>query len=67
MEVELANMADQEPLMSSRQEAEVTRRDIVEDKEDNKPTRFVWLLTVSAGISGLLFGCRYCLKVLSFY
>jgi SP family myo-inositol transporter-like MFS transporter 13 len=56
-------MADQadEPLIArgheSHQDIGPIDRD---DREDNlrQPGLFVWLLTFSAGISGLLFGCE---------
>jgi MFS transporter, SP family, solute carrier family 2 (myo-inositol transporter), member 13 len=55
-------MADQvdEPLIAHSHES---RQD--DDQEDHLegdlrgPGLFVWLLTFSAGISGLLFGCEY--------
>lgn len=33
--------------------------DVLLEKNLRHPGLYVWLLTVAAGISGLLFGCRY--------
>lgn len=59
----------QEPLISNRDPDD--REDVLDDAEDegaaspagsrhasrSSPGLFMWLLTFSAGISGLLFGC----------
>jgi hypothetical protein len=54
-------MADQaqEPLMRDEEvdEDELDTTGALEDGPQ-KPNLFVWLLTLSAGISGLLFGCK---------
>lgn len=36
-----------------------SRRSSAHEDPSVTPTLFVWLLTFSAGISGLLFGCKY--------
>ena len=57
------DMADraQEPLMGGDDHDydDATRDETTNEHEDltSTPTLFVWLLTFSAGISGLLFGC----------
>jgi hypothetical protein len=62
----MADAADQ-PLMGQqpgddgRLSEDVDLPDVVPMPEKNlgQPGIYVWLLTFSAGISGLLFGCRY--------
>lgn len=61
----MADTADQ-PLMGQRPEEEdphseeldVPDVSLLLEKNLGQPGLFVWLLTFSAGISGLLFGCR---------
>jgi hypothetical protein len=56
----------EEPLMSSEVDGDENETvvngldDVISnaDGSDGPPGAFVWLLTVSAGISGLLFGCK---------
>lgn len=62
--IALSNMADtaEEPLMAGRAEDENDEVDLGDvslllEKNLKHPGIFVWLLTFSAGISGLLFGC----------
>jgi SP family myo-inositol transporter-like MFS transporter 13 len=40
------------------EEADVPDVSLLLEKNVGQPGLFVWLLTFSAGISGLLFGCR---------
>ncbi len=59
----------EDPLIASSREADADADDLHEDgdahrtmskQSDNSPPGlFIWLLTFSAGISGLLFGCEY--------
>ncbi len=62
----MANAVDT-PLISHQEDdtADDTQSEI-SDAEDTviewpagRPGLFIWLLTLSAGISGLLFGCKY--------
>lgn len=64
--IALASMADsaEQPLMAHRDEEEDEHEDVdlsdvdlLLEKNLRNPGLFVWLLTFSAGISGLLFGC----------
>jgi SP family myo-inositol transporter-like MFS transporter 13 len=63
----MASNADEEPLMRHEPENEdETPHDIdtndvslLLEKNLKNPGLFVWLLTFSAGISGLLFGCTF--------
>ena len=64
--IALANMADhsaEQPLMRRDEEGEeedidLSDVDLLLEKNLRNPGLFVWLLTFSAGISGLLFGCK---------
>jgi SP family myo-inositol transporter-like MFS transporter 13 len=61
----MADAADQ-PLMGqqsgddarSSEEADLPNVSLLPEKDLGQPGIYVWLLTFSAGISGLLFGCR---------
>lgn len=57
MEIELETMADREPLMGMGGEP-AAHNDVTVEADSKSPGRFVWMLTLSAGISGLLFGCK---------
>ena len=59
-DVELVNMANDEsdthaPLISSEQGSELVN-DHFEDEAKIAPNAFIWMLTFTAGISGVLFG-----------
>ena len=68
--ISLENMADtaEEPLMrhepgdddddDASHEVDLSDVSLLLEKNLRNPGIFVWLLTFSAGISGLLFGCR---------
>jgi SP family myo-inositol transporter-like MFS transporter 13 len=70
-------MADaaEEPLMGHEADYNEDRNPNADDLVDvsllleknlQRPGIFVWLLTFSAGISGLLFGCMFWLRCASF-
>lgn len=66
MELHRMDDAAEEPLMRGESaDADLAAQDLDDDvsllleKHLHHPGLFVWLLTVSAGISGLLFGCMY--------
>lgn len=45
------------------QDVDLSDVSLLLEKNLRHPGYFVWLLTLSAGISGLLFGCKsYCVK-----
>jgi len=44
-------------------EINLSSADGVLERDLKSPGLFVWLLTISAGISGLLFGCRFSITV----
>lgn len=60
----MAASTAEEPLLANQPEEDTYGDEVDEDishlleKNLRKPGLFVWLLTFSAGISGLLFGCR---------
>jgi SP family myo-inositol transporter-like MFS transporter 13 len=59
----MADSTAQQPLMSQHDddvssEVDLNDVDLLLEKNLRKPSFFVWLLTLSAGISGLLFGCE---------
>lgn len=64
--IALANMADhlaEQPLMrregeEEEEDVDLSDVDLLLEKNLRNPGLFVWLLTFSAGISGLLFGCK---------
>jgi hypothetical protein len=73
--VALINMADsaEEPLMRPEdgvdeepsQDVDLSDVSLLLEKNLRHPGIFVWLLTLSAGISGLLFGCECCFLVVN--
>jgi hypothetical protein len=62
--IALSDMADtaEEPLMGrstdNEEDADLSDVSLLLEKNLKNPGVFVWLLTFSAGISGLLFGCE---------
>lgn len=64
--LDMTDYSAEQPLMRGVEaEDETTTNELVESDVDllleknlQSPTLFVWLLTFSAGISGLLFGCK---------
>ncbi len=49
---------DRDPDEERPQDLDVHRAGIMPEENLRHPGLFVWLLTFSAGISGLLFGCK---------
>jgi SP family myo-inositol transporter-like MFS transporter 13 len=49
---------EEEPEEESGQEVDLSDVSLLLEKNLRRPGYFVWLLTLSAGISGLLFGCK---------
>jgi hypothetical protein len=48
-----------EPSRDEAQDVDLSDVDLLLEKNLHHPGIFVWLLTFSAGISGLLFGCKF--------
>ena len=70
----MADTSAEEPLMRHEpsnedgediQDVDLSDVSLLLEKNLRKPGLFVWLLTFSAGISGLLFGCKLDLSCIS--